>query len=76
MSKRKRTLIAIGTIEVLLAGLWFWLAGTVAANPERASPDAQVVIGQTMGAVMGVLAGLTLPLYLLARKNDLKDGQQ
>ncbi|HEV7732046.1 MAG TPA: hypothetical protein VGR62_07785 [Candidatus Binatia bacterium] len=76
MSKRTRTLIAIGTIEVLLAGLWLWLAGTVAANPDRASPDAQKVIGETIGGAMGVLAGLTIPLYLLARKNDLKDGQK
>jgi hypothetical protein len=75
MSKRKRTLLAIGTIEVLLAGLWFWLAQTVAAQPERASPDAQVVIGQTIGMVMGILAGLAVPLYLMARKNDLADGR-
>jgi hypothetical protein len=74
MSKRKRTLLAIAGVEVLLAGIWFWLAVTVAQNPERASPDAQVVIGETMGMAMGILAGLTIPLYLMARKNDLKDG--
>ena len=47
MSKRTRTLIAIGAIELLLAGLWPWLAGTAAANPDRASPEAQKVIGET-----------------------------
>jgi hypothetical protein len=67
-------LIAIGIIELLLAGLWFWPAGSVAAHPERASPDTQAVIGQTIGGVMGVLAGLAIPLYLFARRNDLKDG--
>lgn len=72
MSKRTRTLIAIGTIEVLLAGLWLWLALTVAENPQGAAPDAQKVIGETIGAAMGVIAGLSIPLYLLARKNDLK----
>jgi hypothetical protein len=71
MSRRKRTLIGIGLIELLLGGLWFWLALHAAQNPDRVSPDAQAVIGQTMGAVMGVIAGLTIPLYLLARKNDL-----
>lgn len=75
MSRRMRTLIAIGTIEVLLAGLWFWLAQKVLAHPESASPDAQVVIGQTIGAAMGVLAGLAIPLYLIARKNDLSAGR-
>jgi hypothetical protein len=75
MSKRMRTLLAIGTIELLLAGLWFWLARMAATNPDAASPDAQVVIGQTMGAAMGVLAGLAIPLYLIARKNDLAAGR-
>lgn len=75
MSKGKRTLLAIATIELLLGGLWFWLARTVAMNPSGAAPDAQVVIGQTMGLVMGVLAGLAVPLYLMARKNDLKGGR-
>lgn len=72
MSRRMRTLLGIGIIEVMLAVIWFLLAQKVFAHPESASPDAQVVIGQTMGAAMGVIAGLALPLYLLARKNDLK----
>lgn len=72
MSRRMRTLLAIGIIEVMLAGIWFLLAQKVLAHPESASPDAQAVIGQTMGAAMGVIAGLALPLYLIARKNDLK----
>ena len=72
MSRRTRTVIAIVMIELLLAGLWFWLARVAAMHPERASPDAQAVIGQTIGTVMGVLAGLAIPLYLFARRNDLK----
>jgi hypothetical protein len=74
MSKRMRVLLAVGVVEVLFAGIWLWLAVTVASNPERASPDAQVVIGETMGMAMGGLAGLAIPLYLLARKNDLAKG--
>lgn len=70
MSKGLRTLLAIGTIELLLLGLWFWLAHMAAMQPERAAPDAQEVIGRTIGTVMGVLAGLAVPLYLMARKND------
>jgi hypothetical protein len=72
MSRRTRTIVGIGLIELLLAGLWFWLAQHAAQNPDRVAPDAQVVIGQTMGAVMGAIAGLAIPLYLFARKNDLK----
>ena len=34
----------------------------------------RTMIGQTMGTAMGVIAGLAIPLYLLARRNDLKDG--
>lgn len=75
MSKRKRVLLGIGAIEVFLAGLWFWLAGMVAQNPDRASPDAQVVIGETMGMVMGALLGLAVPLYVVARRSDLQNGR-
>ena len=74
MSGRARTITAIALIELLLAGLWFWLAQKVLAHPESASPDAQQVIGQTLGAAMGVIAGLAIPLYMIARKNDLKAG--
>ena len=75
MSKRKRTMLVIGIIELFLVGLWVWLARTAAMNPDHVAPDAQVVIGRTIGGAMGVLAGLAIPLYLLARKNDLSDGR-
>lgn len=72
MSRRKRTHAGIGVIELLLVGLWWWLAQKVIENPSGASPDAQVVIGRTIGGAMGVIAGLAFPLYLVARRNDLK----
>jgi hypothetical protein len=59
-------------IELLLAGLWLYLARMAATSP-GASPDAGRVIGETMGTAMGVLLGLSPFLYLLARSNDRKD---
>ena len=70
MSRRTRTLTVVAVIELLLAGGWFWLARMAAANPQSTDPNAQEVIGQTMGTAMGVIAGLAPALYLLARKND------
>jgi len=70
MSKRKRTLIGIVVIELLLAGLWLYLTGLAQ------SPEAARRIGETMGMVMGVILGLSPLLYLMARRNDLKDAQQ
>jgi hypothetical protein len=72
MSKRKRTVIAIIVIELLLAGLWYYLQTEVATSPS-ASADAAEVIGQTMGGAMGLILGLSPLLYLLARANDRKD---
>ena len=75
MSKRRRTLIGIVFIELLLAGLWYYLhmqavtSGTwTADSPER--------IGRVMGTAMGAILGLAPLLYLLARRNDLRDAQR
>ena len=72
MARTTRVFLAIAIIELFLAGLWFWLARMVIAHPENAAPEAQVVIGQTIGAAMGVIAGLAIPLWVLARRNDRK----
>lgn len=71
MTRARRTIIMLALIELLLAGLWLYLAN-MAATSSGASPDAPRVIGQTMGAAMGVILGLSVPLYLLARSNDRK----
>ncbi len=71
MTRTKRTILALILLELLLAGLWFYLANMAATSP-GASPDSGRVIGQTMGAAMGVVLGLSPVLYLLARSNDRK----
>lgn len=71
MTRAKRTILALVLIELILAGLWFYLAGMASSSP-GASPDSGRVIGETMGTVMGVLLGLSPFLYLLARSNDRK----
>jgi len=71
MSRAKRTLLLLAVIEIILAGLWFYLARMAAHSP-NAHPEAAHTIGATMGAVMGVVLGLSPFLYLLARSNDRK----
>jgi hypothetical protein len=71
MTRAKRTILALVLLELILAGLWLYLADMAAGSP-GASPDAGRVIGRTMGTVMGVVLGLAPLLYLLARSNDRK----
>jgi hypothetical protein len=71
MTRVKRTILALVLIELILAGLWYYLANMAATSP-NAHADAGRTIGQTMGTVMGVVLGLSPVLYLLARSNDRK----
>ncbi|MGZ8997881.1 MAG: hypothetical protein ACXW2T_03390 [Allosphingosinicella sp.] len=75
MSKRKRTVIAVIMIELLLAGLWYYLQ-LEAATSANANADTSRVIGETMGGAMGLILGLSPLLYLMARRNDLKDAER
>lgn len=70
MSKKKRTLLAIVLVELLLGGIWFYLAGFGASQPERVTPDFQRTLGSTMGGAMGAFLGLGLVLYFIAAKRD------
>jgi hypothetical protein len=71
VTRTKRTILALAMLELILAGLWWYLADMAASSPSS-SPDSGRVIGQTMGTVMGVVLGLSPLLYLLARSNDRK----
>jgi len=71
MSRTKRTILVLVLIELLLGGLWLYFAHLAATKPGT-DPDAQKVIGQTMGAAMGLILGLSPFPYLLARSNDRK----
>ena len=70
MSKKARALIAILLVELLLAGIWVYLASLGAAHPERTAPEFQRTVGSTMGAAMGAFLGVGLLLFLIAAKRD------
>ena len=74
MKYKTRTLIAILLVELLLAGVWFYLANLGASNPDRVAPEFQQTVGSTMGTAMGAFLGLGFILYLMAAKRDR--GQQ
>jgi uncharacterized membrane protein YgaE (UPF0421/DUF939 family) len=68
MSKKKRTILAILLVELLLAGIWYYLAALGATHSVQ--PDYQRTVGQTMGAAMGAFLGFGFILYLMAAKRD------
>ena len=70
MSKKARTVIAIVLVELLLAGIWFYLASLGASHPERVAPGFQRTVGSTMGAAMGAFLGLGFILFMIAAKRD------
>jgi hypothetical protein len=70
MSKKARTVLAVVVIELLLAGLWFYLASLGASEPDRVTPDFQRTLGSTIGMAMGAFLGLGFVLFLLAAKRD------
>ncbi len=72
MSRKTRLVIALGVVELMLAGIWFWLAGYGAANPDQVTADFQSTLGQTMGAAMGAILGFGVLLYFVAARNDAK----
>ena len=74
MKYKTRTLIAIVLVELLLAGVWFYLANLGASNPDRVAPEFQQTVGSTIGTAMGAFLGLGFILYLMAAKRDR--GQQ
>ena len=68
MSPNVRLIVGIVLIELLLAGLWVWLAGLAAERSTR--PDAQVVIGQAIGAGMGIVLALGLFVLFIRRSRS------
>lgn len=63
MTKKLRVILAVATIEIMLAGLWFNFALT-------AKPEAQATIGSTMGMAMGAFLGFGVLMMFVAAKND------
>ena len=75
MSRRKRVIIMVVVLEVLLGLGWIWLSHA-AVSGGSSNPDAPRIIGQVMGAAMGIVLGISPLLYLLARNNDRRAEQQ
>ncbi|RWM04041.1 MAG: hypothetical protein E5X80_17095 [Mesorhizobium sp.] len=72
MTKKARLILVLATVEVGLAGLWWYLAGYGIQNPDRVAANFQEVVGQTMGMAMGALLGLGVILFFVAARNDRK----
>lgn len=70
MTYKRRTILAVILVEVILAGIWFYLASMGQAQPDRVTPDFQATLGSTMGMVMGGFLGFGLLLYFMAAKRD------
>jgi hypothetical protein len=68
MSKLVRFMVGMAAIELLLAGLWYWLAIQPGAGPDTAE-----TLGSMMGGAMGLVLAFGLALFLLgnvARKRS------
>jgi hypothetical protein len=70
MTYKTRTLMAITLVELLLAGIWYYLAALGEASPDRAAPEYQQTVGSMMGLAMGAFLGLGLLLFFIAAKRD------
>jgi len=68
MTRKARVILAIVVVELLLAGLWYYL--TILAVTRGNTPDAAKIIGQTMGMAMGGLLGLGVIMFIVAAKAD------
>lgn len=70
MTRKLRVLIGVVTIELLMGGLWFYLAQLRAMQPDEGSIEAQTTIGSTMGMAMGAFLGFGVLMMFVAAKND------
>ena len=70
MTYKSRTIMAIALGELLLAGVWFYLAKMGAAHPEQVSPGFERTVGATMGSAMGAFLGLGVLLFFIATRRD------
>jgi hypothetical protein len=70
MPKRMRVILAIAFVELLLGGVWLYLADLGATQPERVAPEFQKTVGSTMGAAMGAFLGLGFVLFLFAGRRE------
>lgn len=70
MTKKLRVIITVAMAELMLGGLWLYLAGMRADQGGEGTTDALATIGSTMGMTMGAFLGFGLLLMFVAAKND------
>lgn len=73
MARKKRATIGIVVAELLLAGIWLYLARLGLAQPSQVTPDFQATLDKTMGAAMGGLLGIGVLAFFVAVKADRKE---
>ncbi len=75
MSKKSRLVMAIVLIEVILGGIWLYLALMGLRQPGSVTADFQETLGRTMGMAMGGLLGFGILMFFVAASNDRKAAQ-
>lgn len=69
---KTRVILVLVILELLLAGMWWFLAQMGASDPSSVTPDFQKTLGETMGMAMGALLGFGVLMVFVAARNDRK----
>ncbi|HYI48034.1 MAG TPA: hypothetical protein VEX35_06165 [Allosphingosinicella sp.] len=75
MSRLLRVVIGIGILELMLAGIWYYLHRDLAATGDN-SPESAGALGQMMGGAMGAVLGFAILLYFLRWMKERRDGKR
>jgi hypothetical protein len=70
-----RVAIGIGFLELMLGGIWYYLAHDMAASG-NSSPESQRELGQMMGGAMGAVLGFAIFLSLVRLFKERKDKRE
>ena len=72
MSRLMRVAIGIGVLELMLGGLWYYMAYDLAASGDS-SPESHRELGRMMGGAMGAVLGFAIFLSLVRWFKERKD---
>ena len=70
MTYKMRTIAAVALVELILGGIWLYLARLGEIEPGRVTPGYQANLGSTMGMAMGAFLGFGILLFFMAAKRD------
>lgn len=73
MKRSVRILLVGAVLEALLFGIGAWLINQLkigAMQPTNSAEETISVITSTLGSAMGVVAGLVIVLFLVARSKE------